>query len=186
MENNKNNVNHVYDGIVEQNNSMPTWWVWSFIFCVIFGFLYWLHYTVGGGVTLLKEFEDDVAIYEEKLAKAQSTAQVETEETLEKYMKNETFILSGAKAYADKCAMCHGPDLEGKIGPNLTDNFWINGAGKRLDIVHTISKGVPAKGMPPWEGMLKPNEIKNVAAFIVSKLGSQPANAKAPEGVEVK
>ena len=186
MENKGSEVHHVYDGIVEENNSMPTWWVWSFIFCIIFAFLYWLHYTVGGGDTLLKEFEIDVAIYEENLAKSQSTAQVETEESLEKYMKNEAFIMSGAKAYAEKCAMCHGVELEGKIGPNLTDKFWLHGKGSRLDIIQTVSKGVPAKGMPPWEGMLKPNEIKNVTAFIYAKLGSNPANAKAPEGVEVK
>ena len=186
MENKGNEVNHVYDGIVEQNNSMPTWWVWTFIFSIIFGFIYWLHYTVGGGETLLQEFSTDVAVYEANLAKVQNTAQVETEETLENYMKNETFILSGAKAYSEKCAMCHGVELEGKIGPNLTDKFWLHGKGSRLDIIHTVTKGVPAKGMPPWEGMLKPSEIKNVAAFIYSKLGSNPANAKASEGVEVK
>lgn len=186
MENKDTEVTHVYDGIVEQNNAMPSWWVWTFIFSMIFGFIYWLHYTVGGGPTLLQEFATDVARYEENLAKAQSTVQVETEESLEKYMKNETFILSGAKAYNEKCAMCHGQQLEGKIGPNLTDNFWLNGKGSRMDLVHTITKGVPAKGMPPWEGMLKAGEIKNVAAYVFSKLGSEPANAKAPEGVEVK
>lgn len=186
MGNNNNEEVHVYDGIIEQNNAMPTWWIWTFIFTIIFGFIYWLHYTVGGGPTLQQEFAADVAQYEENLAKSQSTVQVETEDSLEKYMKNETFILSGAKLFTEKCAMCHGLELEGKIGPNLTDKFWLSGQGSRLDIVHAITKGVPAKGMPPWEGMLKPNEIKNVAAFLYSKLGSNPPNAKAAEGVEVK
>ena len=186
MENNQNEAVHVYDGIVEENNSMPAWWIGLFIFSMIFGFLYWLHYTLGGGPTLQEEFATVGAQYEENFAKAQSTTQVETEESLEKYMKNETFILSGAKIFIEKCAMCHGAQLEGKIGPNLTDKFWLHGQGSRLDVVHSVTKGVPAKGMPPWEGMLKSNEIKNVAAFIYSKIGSHPANAKAPEGVEVK
>jgi cytochrome c oxidase cbb3-type subunit 3 len=186
MENNDSNVNHVYDGIIEQNNAMPTWWVWSFILTVIFGFLYWVHYSLTGGPTLMDEFQADLAAYEQKVAAAQNTAQVETEETLEKYMKNDAFIATGGKIYAEKCSMCHGAELEGKIGPNLVDNFWIHGKGTRMDLVQSVAKGIPAKGMPPWEGMLKANEIKNVVAFLVAKHGTNPPNAKAPEGVEVK
>ena len=186
MDNNKENVNHIYDGIVEQNNPMPSWWVWTFILTMIFGFLYWLHYTFGGGPTLQDEYKAELATYEAKAGAAGATAATETEETLEKYFKGETALLNGAKLYKEKCSMCHGDNLEGKIGPNLTDNFWINGKGSRLDIFHVAQKGVPAKGMPPWGGILKPNELKDVAAFVHSKIGSNPANAKAAEGNEVK
>jgi cytochrome c oxidase cbb3-type subunit 3 len=68
----------------------------------------------------------------------------------------------------------------------LTDNFWTTGDGSRMAVLHTITKGSAVKGMPAWEGMLKPKEIKDVASFVYSKIGSNPANPKAPEGTEAK
>lgn len=190
MESNNNQNNpqehvHVYDGIVEQNNPMPGWWIWLFIFCIIFAFIYWLHYFVGGQ-TLKQEYDQAYKIYLENVDKAASVAQVETEDTLMAYMKSEMALTNGAAIFSAKCAMCHGEHLEGKIGPNLTDKFWTTGDGSRMAVHHTITKGSSAKGMPPWEGMLKPKEIKDVAAFVYSKIGSNPANAKAPEGNEAK
>ena len=55
-----------------------------------------------------------------------------------------------------------------------------------MDIDHTIAKGSAAKGMPPWEGLLKPDELRSVVAFVHSKIGSNPPNPKAPEGNEAK
>ncbi len=176
---------HVYDGIVEQNNPMPDWWIWLFFLCIIFAFVYWLHYFTGNGPTLLEEYNVDIKKYEEVVAKGSSN-QVETEESLMAYMKGETALTNGASIFTSKCAMCHGDKLEGKIGPNLTDTFWVAGDGSRVAVYHTIAKGSAAKGMPPWEGMLKPNELKDVTAFVYSKIGSNPPNAKAPEGIEAK
>lgn len=186
MDKNSKDHVHVYDGIVEQNNPMPEWWIWIFILSVIFGAIYWLHYQIGGGPTLKQEYIEAMKEYEQVVEKGLAGATLDTEESLTTYMKNESAILTGGKIFAEKCAMCHGPHLEGKIGPNLTDKYWINGAGTRLDIVHVIQKGSAAKGMPPWEGLLKANEIKNVAAFVYSKIGSNPANPKAAEGQMIK
>lgn len=185
MEENKGNVRHVYDGIEEQDNAMPGWWVWLFILCVIFGFLYWLHYTSGSGPTLKQEYTEALKEYQLNIEKNAGSV-VDTEESLMAFMKGENAIHEGSEIFAAKCAICHGNNLEGKIGPNLTDRFWTTGNGSRMDIVRTITKGSPVKGMPPWETQLKPNEIKYVAAFVYSKIGSNPANAKAPEGTEVK
>lgn len=185
MDNKTNHDEHVYDGIVEQNNPMPEWWIWIFILTMIFGFIYWLHYEIGGGPTLQDEYNVAMQELENKIQKA-TVASVDTEESLTNYMKAEKALLDGSKIYTEKCAMCHGVNLEGKIGPNLTDNYWITGSGTRLDVVHVITKGSPAKGMPPWEGLLKPVEIKSVAAFVYSKIGSKPANAKAAEGNPIK
>lgn len=184
---NKNDMNHqVFDGIVEENNPMPGWWIWLFILSIIFGALYWLHYQVGGGTTLKEEYQIALETYKKEVEKYAANAPADSEDTLIAYMKNEKYISEGKAIFAEKCAMCHGVNLEGKIGPNLTDNFWVFGTGKRLDIVGTIKKGSAAKGMPAWETLLKPNEIKNVAAFVFSKIGSNPANPKAPDGTEVK
>lgn len=186
MEDNKSNEVHIYDGIVEQNNLMPDWWIGLFIFCCIFGFIYWLHYTVGGGVTLKEEYHEALEAYNQQVQKNAPPAEPDTEESLMAFMKNENAIHEGAEVYQAKCAICHGEQLEGKIGPNLTDKFWSTGDGSRLGVIQTIKKGSPVKGMPPWEGILKGDEIKNVASFVYSKIGSNPGNAKAPEGSEIK
>ncbi|MEK6627313.1 MAG: cbb3-type cytochrome c oxidase N-terminal domain-containing protein [Bdellovibrionota bacterium] len=185
MENNKQSF-HVYDGIEEQNNPMPDWWIWLFILTVIFSLIYWLHYTSGSGVTLKEEYDVAIKAYQEKNSQNLNNSSSETEESLMAFMKSENSILEGKNIYSAKCAMCHGVQLEGKIGPNLTDTFWITGKGTRVDVVKVIQKGAPAKGMPPWEALLKPEEIKYVASYVFSKKGSNPSNAKISEGVEVK
>lgn len=182
-----NNEKHVYDGIEEENNPMPDWWIWLFIGTVIFGAIYWLHYEMGGGETSLQRYERLLQAHYENAEKS-SLASIgsETEGSLELYMQHEGVMARGAQIYSEKCAMCHGNLLEGKIGPNLTDSFWLHGQGSRLDLLTVVRKGVPEKGMPPWDGLLKPNELKDVVAFIYGNIGSNPPDAKGPEGNEVK
>ncbi|HPI40522.1 MAG TPA: cytochrome c, partial [Pseudobdellovibrionaceae bacterium] len=93
----------------------------------------------------------------------------------------ETLAL-GANAYTRVCAACHGPQLQGLIGPNLTDKHWIHGQGTRVDIIKVVREGVNDKGMPPWAAVLKADEMYGVVAYILSKKGSNPAGAKEPQG----
>jgi len=162
-------INHSYDGIIEHNNPMPTWWSWVFILCVCFAFLYYIHYEVSGtGLTLTQELK----ISMEKLEKIRSESALKfvdlSEDELERKIKDPNVIKLGASTFQAKCAMCHGEKLEGKIGPNLTDTTWIHG-GTPKEILKTIREGVLAKGMPQWEGVLKPDEIYGVLALIHSK-----------------
>lgn len=186
----KNQINdpltdHDYDGIREYDNPLPTWWLWTFFLTIIFAFLYFLHYQFGGGPTLKDELA--VAMKNLEAASAQhAPAVTETEELLAEAMKSPQSVELGATTFAGKCASCHGPQLGGLIGPNLTDNFWLHGKGTRMDIVGVIRKGVPEKGMPPWETLLSKEEVYGLTAYILSKKGSNPANPKAPQGVEVK
>ena len=85
------------------------------------------------------------------------------------------------------CMACHGAGGEGNsIGPNLTDNFWINGCSEE-EIMHVIANGRPTKGMTPYKSMMTEEEIKYVANYILNDLvGSSPANPKNPQGEECK
>jgi cytochrome c oxidase cbb3-type subunit 3 len=47
---------------------------------------------------------------------------------------------------------------------------------------HTIAVGVLEKGMPPWERILKPEQLNHVTAYVLSLKGTNPPNPKAPEG----
>lgn len=169
MTDNGHNSNYDYDGIVEHNNPMPTWWTWIFIITACFAFLYYLHYEVTGDGLTLKE---ELTIAMEKIDKIKSENAsnfVElTGEALENKLKDPNAVQLGVATYQAKCAMCHGENLEGKIGPNLTDSTWIHG-GLPNEILTTLRKGVAEKGMPPWEGVLKPDELYGVLAFINSK-----------------
>ena len=44
-------LDHDYDGIKEMNNGMPFWLTGLFLGSIIFGVIYYLHYTSGAGIT---------------------------------------------------------------------------------------------------------------------------------------
>lgn len=84
--------------------------------------------------------------------------------------------------YLLRCASCHGEFGEGKIGPNLTDDFWIHGDGTKASLVTMISEGVVQKGMPGWKHVFHADDISALADFVQTLQGTTPKNAKAPEG----
>lgn len=175
---------HEYDGIKEFDNPLPGWWLVTFYATIIFAFIYVIHYEFGSGPTLAQELE--VAMKEVQAAKPAVTATVESEDDLMKQAQDPKVLAMGAEVFTGKCASCHGNELQGLIGPNLTDKFWIHGKGKISDIVTTVKTGVADKGMPPWDGVLKREEIVAVSSFILSKKGSNPPNPKAPQGEPVE
>lgn len=176
---------HDYDGIKEFDNPLPGWWLITFYGTIIFAFLYVIHYEFGGGPTLAKEL--DVALKEIQSTKTLTVSTIkESEEDLQKQAKDPKMLALGMETYNSKCGSCHGNELQGLIGPNLTDKFWIHGKGKMQDLIATVNSGVADKGMPPWEGILKKEEIIAVAGYIQSKKDSNPSNPKPAQGDPVE
>lgn len=68
----------------------------------------------------------------------------------------------GAVVYADNCAVCHGPEGEGDVGPALGGVVDEHGADY---VEQTIREGVPPL-MPAWEGDLSGDEISAVVDFL--------------------
>jgi mono/diheme cytochrome c family protein len=73
------------------------------------------------------------------------------------------------------CTACHGQAGQGtSVGPNLTDQEWLNTDGSYEGIVQTVTKGVaqPKKfpaPMPPMGGAsLSPEQVRAVAAYVYS------------------
>lgn len=99
---------------------------------------------------------------------------------------NVTLITDKAKLepmaalYTKNCAVCHGKNAEGIVGPNLTDEYWIYG-GDVKNLFKTIRHGTP-NGMQKFEGVLKPSQMQLIASYVLSLQGSNPPNAKAPQG----
>jgi cytochrome c oxidase cbb3-type subunit 3 len=107
-----------------------------------------------------------------------------TESTLAGLYDDPSMMAGGKKIFVAKCATCHGMFGEGGIGPNLADDYWLHGA-QLMDVYRTVREGVPAKGMVAWERQLRPAELLAVSAHVGSLLGSEPPNAKEPQGDQV-
>jgi len=92
-------------------------------------------------------------------------------------------VISGYKdLYVKNCFACHGMLGEGNaIGPNLTDNYFISG-GTPEDIYTVIAEGVILKGMQAWKQQLSEEEMVGLTSYVISLQGTNPPNAKAPQG----
>ena len=174
-------LDHDYDGIKELDNALPPWWKYGFYFTILVAALYLLRYHVWKtGPDPQQEYDQEM-----KAAAAQLEAYNKKsggsvdEKTVT--MADTKGIAQGAKLFGSNCFACHGIKGEGGVGPNLTDNYWLHG-GKINDVFKTIKYGVSDKGMPSWEKAYSPEQIKYLASYVKSIAGTNPPNAKAPQG----
>ena len=80
------------------------------------------------------------------------------------------------------CVPCHRKDGGGNtIGPNLTDNYWLHG-GAVKNVFSTVNDGFVEKGMPAWGKTMSQGDVRDVTFFVLSLQGTNPADAKAPQG----
>ena len=74
-------------------------------------------------------------------------------------------IQAGYRLYSSQCALCHGNNGDTIAGVNLPHQQFRR-ASSDADIGNTITNGVPAAGMPPFQ--LRPAEIDSLIAYIRS------------------
>jgi cytochrome c oxidase cbb3-type subunit 2 len=80
---------------------------------------------------------------------------------------NPEAVEEGEELFQRRCAMCHGADLEGKIGPCLTDSIF-RGAesdGTDADYFRVIRDGTDT-GMPPFGNQLGDDLIWSIVSYI--------------------
>lgn len=125
----------------------------------------------------------DTAVDTETTTEVEEVEEVEAINTDDiKALTSEADLSAGKKLYESNCSACHKADGGGLVGPNLTDKNWIQGGGIK-NLVTSISEGGrEGKGMIAWKGMLKPDEITQMASYILSLEGTSPAGAKTAEG----
>jgi cytochrome c oxidase cbb3-type subunit 3 len=204
-------LDHNFDGITELDNFLPPWWKWLFIFTIVFSVGYILHYHVFKTGDLqdmeyYKELNPEWAESDLKMVgpsfrykspykgveAVEAVVTVETSDIVEEdtfvgesvrlsVLTDSESIEKGKSIYAANCIVCHGANGEGLIGPNFCDSNWIHG-GAVEDLVRIINVGVPAKGMIAWDKTLTPEQILQVASYILTFEGTNPANQKAAEG----
>lgn len=170
-----------FDGIRELDNPIPTWFNWFFGITIAFGIFYLLIYHVWHALDLQEaEYEKEMQIAEAKKEAYLKKVANSIDEKNVKLITDAAQLQKGAEIYKVNCAACHGQKGEGLVGPNLTDEYWLYG-GKINDIFKTIKYGTQ-KGMPAWQKQLNPLQIQQVSSYIHSLKGTNPPNAKEPQG----
>ncbi len=170
-----------YDGITELDNNVPPWFNILFYGTIVFAFLYLLNYHVFNiGRLPLQEYTDEVFAADLKREELIRTGAFINENSVT--LVTDKAALDNAKQiFSVNCVPCHGNNAEGTVGPNLTDQYWIHGGGIK-NVFKTIKYGVPAKGMISWQNQFNPKTMQEVASYVISLQGTNPPNAKAPEG----
>lgn len=173
-------MDHEYDGIQELDNPAPRWIMLLFYITIGWSILYGAYYFwLKQGPHQDEEYAMKSAAHDEKYQITSISADDLVAFT------DEASLAEGKQVYTEMaCMACHGMNGEGNaIGPNLTDNSWIHGCSIE-DVFNIIKNGEPSKGMTPFKGQLSDEKIQKVASYVLSLVGSNPANAKAPQGEE--
>jgi len=170
-----------FDGIKELDNKIPPWFNLLFLITVVIAVIYMLNfYVFRTGKLQYQEYQEEMqeaAIQKAELIKSGAFINENTVARL----TDESSLSIGENIFKANCVPCHGPEAGGVIGPNLTDDYWIHGGGIK-NIFHTITYGVPAKGMINWQMQLNSKQIQEVASYIMSLHGTHPSNPKPPQG----
>jgi cytochrome c oxidase cbb3-type subunit III len=173
-----------YDGIQEYDNDLPRWWVNLFWITIIWGVIYALWFHWPSTPTTEERLAIQMAeINARQLKNSQSEPvdPAQVDQSLLLLVQKPEVLKQGSDLYTAKCMACHGPQGQGLVGPNLTDDSWIHG-GKIGEINSVIVNGVIEKGMLSWKAMLTTDEINAVTAFVWSIRGTNPPNLKPAEG----
>lgn len=183
-------LGHEYDGIRELNNRLPPWWLYGFYFTILFAAVYlWRFHVSHTAPSSKEEYETAVAKAEARVQEYLKKKGDAVDENTVKYLSGADDLAAGKAVFERPgfCNACHGTDGSGYVmgnpgvGPNLTDEYWING-GSIKNIFSTIKYGGrPNKGMQSWESQLSPKQMAQLASYIKSLSGTKPAKSKAPE-----
>ncbi len=175
-------MDHDYDGIKELNNHLPPWWKALFYLTMIWGIIYLLVYHVFSWMPLSdEEFNQEITAAKARQDAIHSRMFTDVDENCVEVTDDPVSLAHGAEIFNLHCAVCHAEDGGGGIGPNMTDRFWLHG-GSIKNIFWVIKYGVPEKGMISWQNQLNPNDIRDVASFILTLQGTMPETPKAPQG----
>ena len=77
-------------------------------------------------------------------------------------------IERGQEIYSQICVTCHGPNLDGGIGPSLADAYWKHGDTSDA-IMRSITKGITGTEMIAYEYVYSEEDRQAVTDFILDK-----------------
>lgn len=181
-----NTTGHVWDeDLTEMNNPLPLWWVGLFVLTVVFSLLYLVAYpglgSYGGELKWTQQGEYDAEMERSRRQVEPLYAQF-TARRPDELAGDAGAMAIGERLFMNNCAQCHGSDARGSKGfPNLADGDWLHG-GTPDAIVASLAKGRVGT-MPPMAAALgTPEDVKNVAHFVLSLSNSPHDSLRAQLG----
>lgn len=178
-------LSHNYDGIRELDNRLPPWWLYGFYLTIVISIIYiGVQHFSSAGKSSTEEYEIEMAEAKASVEAYLAKQADQVDETNVAMVMEDAFLAEGENIFKTQCAACHldhGGGGPGSVGPNLTDDYWIHG-GSIKDVFSTIKYGVPEKGMISWKTQLRPVQMHQVASYIMALQGTDPPNAKEPQG----
>lgn len=161
-------IDHGFDGIMELDNQLPKWWLGLFWFGVAYCAVYMASYFMSDFAHQGIEYDEE---YKAQTASIAKWMEETPPPTIEDAVYSPDNIAAGEEVFKTNCVSCHGDGGKGGIGPNLTDNTWINQPEKTLfkNVFHMVQNGSPNN--PTMQafgknGVLTGFDIQNVAAYI--------------------
>ncbi len=178
---------HVYDGIEEYDNPLPSWWFNMFVASVVFALAYVVFYPGLGSYpgllnwTSAKQWQEQEDKAEARFEKVYARFEGQSIEELS--LNPEAFKI-GRRLFGNNCAVCHGSDGGGTYGfPDLTDGDWLYG-GTAQAIEASITHG--RKGaMPAWSAVIDESAINDVTEYLFKLGGQEHKEALASAGEKV-
>jgi len=175
-------LDHDYDGIMELDNDLPPWWLYMFYGTIIAAVIYCVAFFGMGKFNQLEELDAEYAVAEKQIAKYKKAKGPSVDESSVVLAIDAAQLEDGKATYTKNCVACHMVNGGGGVGPNFTDDVWIHGSSIN-EVFKIIKYGVPEKGMIPWESQLNPEQMQNVASFILTEFkGKNVEGGKAPQG----
>jgi cytochrome c oxidase cbb3-type subunit 3 len=190
---------HEWDGIKELNNPLPRWWVWTFYATIVWAFGYMIFYPawplINSATTGVLGYSSRAEVRQEldaaEAAKGDYVAAIQSKDLAEIMADDNLRVFAtaaGAAAFKVNCIQCHGSGAQGSPGyPNLNDDEWLWGG--EIETIHqTVAHGIRFAAdddtriseMPAFADILEPDQVKEVAAYVVSLTGT-PSNAALAE-----
>ncbi len=181
-----NTTGHIWDGdLREMNNPLPRWWVWLFVLTVLFSLVYLVLYpglgsfagslawsSTGQHAAEMQKGEREVAPLYARFASMKTDA----------LARDPQAMAIGERLFMNNCSQCHASDGRGSKGfPDLTDSDWIHG-GTPEKILETLVQGRIGNMLPMAAAVGTPDDVKNVAHYVLSLSGSPSDSVRAALG----
>jgi len=171
-------MNEHHDGILEEDNRLPNWWLATLFGAIVFAAGYWFYFHVFQlGEMPLQTHRREMA----ELLDRQGKSVPIDESSLVAMANDAQTVAEGATIFTQTCAPCHGPSGGGNAGPNLTDEYWLHG-GTAEQIFKSVTDGYPLKGMPAWGPQLGARRIPAVTAYVLTLRNTHAPGGKPPQG----
>ena len=167
------------DGIEEYDNALPNWWLGLFYGTIVWAVAYVAYYHFIAHRSQPATFAAEMAEANKRWPQLAAAA------VATKLEITPASVEAGEALFKANCVACHGADMKGGIGPNLLDTIWIHG-GNPEQILHTITVGVPEKGMLTWGPILGPEKVAEVASYVVSRNRAATGHSADSEEHEAK